>query len=327
MNPKPQPLVSIVTPVYNTEKYLKDCIESVIRQNYDNWEYIIVNNFSTDKSLEIAQHYAQMDSRIQIHNNESFLDQIQNWNHSIRLISPKSKYCKVVHADDWLFSECIAKMVMVAEENPSTGIIGAYRLDETRINLDGLPYPSTFMPGSQICKLCLLGGINLFGSPTSTLIRSNLIRMRDKFYNESSMHADKEVCFEILQKADFGFVHGVLTYTRRHNESVTSLNKSFNTHKIGTLIILKKYGPIFLSRKEYNSRLKKLINNHHKFMVKSFFEGKTRVFFEYHKNEVKKIGIKLNPFKLIAEAFKALLNPLNMLKKIIKRLNEKNLNP
>ncbi len=324
---KTQPLISIVTPVYNAEKYLAECIESIIKQTYDNWEYIIVNNLSTDKSSEIAQHYAQKDSRIQIHNNESFLDQIQNWNHSMRQISPKSKYCKVVHADDWLFPECIAKMVTVAEENPSVGIVGAYRLDETRINLDGLPYLSSFIPGSQICRLCLLGGINLFGSPTSTLIRSNLIRMQDKFYDESNIHTDKEVCFEILQKADFGFVHDVLTYTRRHNESVTSLNKCLNTRKIGTLIILKKYGLIFLSREEYHSRLKKLINNHHKYMVNSFFEGKNRVFFEYHKNELKKIGVELNPFKLIAEAFKELLNPLSTLKKIIKNLNEKTLNP
>ena len=108
---------------------------------------------------------------------------------------------------------------------------------------------------------------------------------------------------------------------------MTSLNKSLNTRKIGTLIILKKYGLIFLSREEYHSRLKKLINNHHKYMVNSFFEGKNRVFFEYHKNELKKIGVELNPFKLIAEAFKELLNPLSTLKKIIKNLNEKTLNP
>ncbi|MCB0227477.1 MAG: glycosyltransferase, partial [Anaerolineae bacterium] len=53
-----QPLVSVVTPVYNTDKYLADCIESVLAQSYDNWEYVIINNCSTDRSLEIAQRYA-----------------------------------------------------------------------------------------------------------------------------------------------------------------------------------------------------------------------------------------------------------------------------
>ncbi|HID65334.1 MAG TPA: glycosyltransferase family 2 protein, partial [Anaerolineae bacterium] len=114
-SPKSQPLVSVVTPVYNAEPYLAECIESVLAQTYENWEYIIVNNCSTDHSLEIARHYAQQDARIHIHNNDEFLKQFQNWNHAMRQISPESKYCKVVHADDWLFPECLARMVEVAE--------------------------------------------------------------------------------------------------------------------------------------------------------------------------------------------------------------------
>jgi glycosyltransferase involved in cell wall biosynthesis len=49
------PLVSILTPVYNGEKYLAECIRSVLAQTYQNWEYTIVNNCSTDKTLEIAK--------------------------------------------------------------------------------------------------------------------------------------------------------------------------------------------------------------------------------------------------------------------------------
>ena len=52
------PLVSVVTPFYNTRDYLAECIESVLRQTYTNWEYILVDNFSTDGSSEIAKHYA-----------------------------------------------------------------------------------------------------------------------------------------------------------------------------------------------------------------------------------------------------------------------------
>src|SRR5438093_8149037 len=52
-----QPLVSVVTPIYNGEKYLAECIESVLAQTYQNWEYVIVNDCSTDRSLDIAQYY------------------------------------------------------------------------------------------------------------------------------------------------------------------------------------------------------------------------------------------------------------------------------
>src|SRR5918997_1875200 len=143
------PLVSVATPVYNGEKYLAECIESVLAQTYQNWEYVVVNNCSTDRTMEIAQVYARKETRIRIHNNQEFVSALQNHNTAFRQISPASKYCKVVHADDWLFPDCISQMVKVAETHPSVGVVGAYRLDGVRVNLAGLPYPSTVVPGRE----------------------------------------------------------------------------------------------------------------------------------------------------------------------------------
>ena len=61
MSPAASPLVSIVTPVYNGEAYLEECIESVLAQTYTHWEYIIVNNCSTDNTLDIARRYESKD--------------------------------------------------------------------------------------------------------------------------------------------------------------------------------------------------------------------------------------------------------------------------
>src|SRR5262245_52267426 len=96
------PLVSVVTPVYNGERYLAECIESVLNQRYNNWEYIIVNNRSTDGTLGIANRYASTDARVRVHTNEAFVDAIGNHNIAVGLISPGSKYCKVLSADDWI---------------------------------------------------------------------------------------------------------------------------------------------------------------------------------------------------------------------------------
>ena len=63
-------MISIVMPVYNGEKFLKQSIESVIGQSYKDWELILVNDCSTDRSLEIMQCYAESDNRIKIINNE-----------------------------------------------------------------------------------------------------------------------------------------------------------------------------------------------------------------------------------------------------------------
>ena len=303
-----QPLVSVVTPVYNTGKYLAECIESVVAQTYENWEYVIVNNCSTDRSLEIAQHYAERDARIRIHDNDRFLNQMQNWNHALRLISPQSKYCKVVHADDWLFPECIRRMVEVAEAYPSVGIVGAYRLDENRVNLDGLPYPSPVVSGREICRLTLLGDLYVFGSPTSLLIRSDFILGSETFYDESIIQADKKVCFDILQDADFGFVHQVLTYTRRHNESMTSAIHRFETRRLGRLIYLTKYGPTFLGEEEARQRFEQAMASYYSFLGRSVYERRGKEFWDYHKNGLEKLGRPLSRARLVKAALLELLN-------------------
>ena len=144
-------MVSVITPVYNAEKYLAECIESVLAQTYENWEYIIVNNCSTDGSLEIIRRYADKHKRILLHNNKEFVSAIENHHIAYRQISSESKYCKVVHADDWLFPECLEKMVAIGEKYPAAGIVGSYRLEGAWVSLDGLPYPSHVTPGREIC--------------------------------------------------------------------------------------------------------------------------------------------------------------------------------
>jgi glycosyltransferase involved in cell wall biosynthesis len=303
------PLVSVVTPLYNTEKYLAECIESVLAQTYQNWEYIIVNNCSTDRSLDIAQRYAEQDSRIRLHNNDIFLSAIQNWNHSLRQISTASKYCKVVHADDWLFPECITRMVELAEANPTVGIVGAYRLEENEVGLDGLSYASNVVSGREICRSTLLGGPYVFGSPTSLLIRADFIRRREAFYNEQNIHADKEACFGILGEADFGFVHQVLTYTRRHNEAMTSFTRRVNTFEVGRLETLKKYGPVYLSQNEYERRLKQAVEDYYKvFLARSVFEFKGKEFWDYQKKELERLALPFSGVKLLQASLLQLLN-------------------
>jgi len=317
-----QPLVSVVTPVYNGEKYLAQCIESVVAQTYENWEYVIVNNCSTDGSLEIIQRYAGQDPRIRICNNDEFLSQMQNWNRAMRQISPASKYCKVVHADDWLFPDCLSQMVALAEAHPSVGIVSAYRLDENRVNLDGLPYPSTVTPGREIGRAVLRGGLHLFGSPTSLLVRSDLVREREKFYDESAVGADTQVCFDLLHRSDFGFVHQVLTYTRRHNESVTSLTHRFNIRRVGRLVRLLEYGPTYLDRQEYERRLARVLDGHYNFLARSVLELREKAFWDYHRGVLRDLGYPMSLVKLIKALLWRLLNlrdAANAVKRGLKR--------
>lgn len=290
-----EPFVSVLTPVYNGEKYLEECIQSVLHQTYQNWEYVIVNNQSTDDSLQIIKKYAAMDDRIQIHNNEEFLSVVDNHNHAFQQISPNSKYCKVVHTDDWLFPECIAKMVELNEQYPSVGIVSSYRLEgsdiRTTVGLDGLPYPSNFNSGREMVRQYLLKGISYFGSPSSLLIRSDLIRNRNRVYEDSHLATDTGACLELLKDSDFGFVHQVLTFSRFHEKSVTSTQAKEDYSFIHAIIFSQlKYGPTFLSKEEHEKSLAFKLNLFYILLARNLMENRSIANFKKQKQILDKLN-------------------------------------
>ena len=65
------PFVWVVTPVHNGERYLAECIESVLGQTYDNWEYLVVDNCSTDGTSEIVRAYCERDERVRLERSSS----------------------------------------------------------------------------------------------------------------------------------------------------------------------------------------------------------------------------------------------------------------
>ena len=294
-----QPLVSIVTPVYNGESYLSVCIESVLAQTYANWELIIVNNCSTDRTLEIAERYRSQDARIHIYETDKLLSAIENHNFTVSKISPESQYCKILHADDWLFSECLVQMVDVAVSNSTVGVIGSFCLAGKKVQCDGLPYPGSLITGHEICRLTLLGKIYPFWSPSSTMIRSDLVRNREYFYKLSGLHADVEMMYEILQQCDFGFVHQVLTYNREHSESETTrLAKPLNTLIWANMDLFVRFAPVFLNEQEFSKALNQRLNKYYQFLANSFWEGRNLAFWRYHQNGLRTVGYPLSYFRL-----------------------------
>ena len=320
MNSKREPLVSVVTPVYNGESYLRQCIESVLTQTYTRWDYTIVNNCSTDRSLEIAQEYAARDPRIRVHNNENFVRVINNHNIAFRQISPESKYCKVVAADDWLFPDCLEKMVRLAEEHPSVVIVQAYRLQGKEVAGDGLPYPSTVVSGRDVCRMWLLtGGPSILGAPTTLMYRSDIVRSRRSFYNESNLHGDTEVCLEFLEHHDYGFVHQVLTFLRMREESMTSYSQAFQTYLPRRLSDLVTYGPKYLSEKELEGAIREHLVKYYRYLGWQVFKGRGRDFWGLHREKLASSGHPLSHIRLAAHASSYLLDFLLNPKRMVER--------
>jgi glycosyltransferase involved in cell wall biosynthesis len=319
METKTQPLVSILTPVYNGAEYLAECIESVLAQTYQNWDYTIINNCSTDESLAIAQKYAARDSRIRVVTNDRFLRIIENHNQAVRQMTPDAKYCKFVFADDWLFPHCVEEMVRTAETNPSVGLIGAYTMNGEAVIWPGPAYPGDRIPGREFCRKNLLGAPYVFGTMTSLMVRSDLIRKRAIFFNEHNLHADYEVCFDVLQDSDFAYVHQVLCFSRPQADSNGAFALSFNSITMGVFVVFLKYGPVFLSQADYQRRYDEICWQYHRELGHNVLRIRPKEYWKYHQDTLAAFDARINYWMLtravFMEAMVRLSHPIHYLRK------------
>ncbi|MDR0307887.1 MAG: glycosyltransferase [Chitinispirillales bacterium] len=104
-----EPLISIITPCYNSEKYIAEAIESVLAQTYKNWEMIIIDDYSSDNSLDIVNTYAQKDGRIKVVRQERNSGAAAARNRGIDI--SKGEYLAFLDSDDLWLSEKLEKQL------------------------------------------------------------------------------------------------------------------------------------------------------------------------------------------------------------------------
>jgi glycosyltransferase involved in cell wall biosynthesis len=324
MQPNEAPLVSVLVPVYNCEAYLRECLGSILRQTYDNWECIVVDNCSTDRTLSIAEEFAALDRRFAVARNSEFVNAIRNHNRAFAQMSPESGYCKLVQADDWIYPECLERMVALGEDNPRVGLIGAYGLfGDSNVAWSGVPYQTTVLSGRDAGRRWLLDGQYIFGSPTATMIRAAIVRGRTPFWDEADVHTDTEACIQLLEEWDFGFIHQVLTFTRVR-EGMTSVSNRMNSYLPSALACLVRHGSFYLSHEELDARIRSHLRNYYAFLARSVFRRQEREFWQLHRMRLEECGYALRPGRL-AWAVAALLldkalNPKRTIEAIIETI-------
>ena len=226
------PKISVLMPVYNTEKYIAEAIESILSQTFKDFEFIIVDDCSTDKTLEIIQKYAKIDNRIIALRNEKNLKICKALNKGIEIA--KGKYIARMDADDWSYSDRLEKQFKFMEENSEIGISGGTMkvcdeklkvLNQRRYNLSD----------KEIRKK--LFRYSPFSHPL-VIIRKNIL---DKagFYNPDLVYAeDYDLYFRIGKFSKFGNLKDViLKYRMLENNSTSEKLKEM---ELKTLEIRKK---------------------------------------------------------------------------------------
>ena len=307
------PLVSVVTPVFNTARYLAECIESVLAQDHDNFEYIIADNCSTDESLAIAQRYAAMDSRIRVLAHAEFLDQDANYNRALGYISPESRYVKIAQADDILMPQCLTAMTSLAGLHPSVGITGCCFVTGDALAGQGLPFDRNFFTGAEACRTRLLDGGTYFGSPTCLLYRADIVRARPAFFGANESNADTVACFEILACADFARVPQILCRLRRGNPSVSDALHRNGAASFLNYALVERFGPRYLNAAELEERRRILRDGYLRRLARAVPVRNNGPFWQFHRDALATLGQTLPraavAWRFIDYLLQKILNP------------------
>jgi glycosyltransferase involved in cell wall biosynthesis len=322
------PLVSVVIPVYNGEEFIADAIQSVLAQTYTHFDLTIASNRSTDRTVAIAQELAARDPRVRVRDFTEFVSVVDSHNRAFTQVSDDAKYCKILGADDWLFPRCLEEMVGVAETHPTIGMVTSFVLSGAKVGWDGLPYPSTFLSGREVCRLRLLHGIKVFGGPSASLIRADILRKKRPFYNPRNYHGDNEAYLDLLQDHDFGFVHQVLSYNRKGEKSrTTAYLDRVESQPAADVDELTKFGPVYLTERERATRLREAWRAYYQLLGRSLFEFRSKEFWHYHLEHVASLGHIISyPRLALFAAFRladVVCNPLRTVQGIVRRLAER----
>ncbi len=306
------PLVSVVTPFYNTGDYLDECIRSVMGQTYPDWEYILADNCSNDGSREIAERYAALDKRIRLIRETDFLGQTENYNRALTYLSPASVYCKIVQADDWLYPRCLEEMVAVAESGRNVGLISSFALYNNHAGHGGLPLrKGPVYSGTEAARAFLLRGKSLFGSATCVMYRSDIVRSRRPFFSTTTRYfEDTETCLDILRCCDFGFVPQVLTFNRRENDSIWRRLERHNPHILADVMLLHRFGRDFLNPGEFAERQREIDAVYYDLLAQALVKGCGKDFWRFHAEGLASVGLKIDYGKAVSHVLFLVARPL-----------------
>lgn len=117
------PKISIITASYNYENYIKETIESVLAQDYANWEMIIVDDGSKDNSIEVIKEYCKKDSRIKLYQHENAQNKGLAQTIQLGIQKANGDWITFLESDDTITSNYLSEKIIVAKNNPDVNLI------------------------------------------------------------------------------------------------------------------------------------------------------------------------------------------------------------
>lgn len=318
-----EPLVGIAVPVYQGAAFLRECLDSIRAQTYVRWEAVVADNKSTDGTAAISDEYARRDRRIHLLAYQDFVGQAANYNRALASLSPECKYWKIVEADNWIYPECLERMVRLSEKDDETVVVGSYYLLGDQVAGNGLCYQQSVVDGRKVGRMHLLESQFFFGTPTAVLYRAGSLR-GEVVFDPDALHGDTELCYRLLKHGKFGFVHQVLSFIRQDNDGVSSREARFNPHLLSQVVCLRKYGSDYLSPEELKMALAFWESRYRRYLGWSWLRRRDREFWDFHERHYARAGGTIRRGSLIGPALLSLLDRCMSPKRTVERWMARN---
>ena len=235
-----EPLVSILIPNYNHAKYLDQCIQSALKQTYENLEIILLDNTSADDSIEVAGKYLY-DKRFRICRNP-----INVMNHSYRILAEDlstGKYLILLCADDYLYPDFIKMAVDIMERNPNVGYVHGEKdhvlSDGTIIEGEAFYRCSFVASGENAMPIYMMAPVAV---PTQGVIRRSAFLEIHGYDKEiDHLNADRTMWFYLSACSDAGYIKERCCAIRTGDMNETAITTANFQHPILLYLTILNY--------------------------------------------------------------------------------------
>ena len=209
------PLVSVIMPTYNAERFLASAIESVLTQDYSDFEFIVVEDASTDATHIIIQHYANLDSRVRVLRNEG--NRSVSYSRNRGILASSGEYIATFDSDDLCMPDRLSTQVRRMEKHGELGVIGSsiFLIDERNRVMGFRRYPTD---DQQLRRNMFK--FSPFAAP-STMIRKTILVNAGLYDEQLGPGEDIDLWFRIGRIAKFANCPETLLKYRLHGASTT----------------------------------------------------------------------------------------------------------
>ena len=226
---KDKPLVSILSPCYNVEMLLPQCLDSIVNQTYTNLQIVLIDDGSKDNTWRVLQDYASRDSRIEIyHQDNQGVAVTRN-----RLLEKvKGDWVLFVDADDWIESDMVETLLSLAIKREADIVECKNAINDSQCNKEN--FEISQWPQEE-AVFQFLRHIDFGGSLWNKLIKTNLLD-KERFPDNVFYGEDALFCWHVLQKINTIVRTSAQYYHYRMNDSSISHQKYDDKRMSGHLV-------------------------------------------------------------------------------------------